>query len=92
MKIYVGQTKLTITLNMGSTLTGVDSAVIKYLKPNKLQGELEATISGQSVIHVVDTNFLTVAGDWKFWAEITWLDSTVASSEAVLVKVYNPGT
>jgi hypothetical protein len=91
MKIYVGQTKLTITLNTGVTLTGVDSVKIKYIKPSKATGELSATTSGTNVVHDVSSNFLDEPGEWRFWAEITWVDTKKSISEGVLVKVYSAG-
>ncbi len=91
-KIFVGQTKLTINLDTGSLLSGVDVARIKYTKPDATTGEFVATVSGSSIFYnIVNASEIDAEGIWSFYAHITYLDTKIIIGEVDKIRVYNPG-
>jgi hypothetical protein len=43
-KIYVGQTMLTIKINLDADITDVTTSIIKFIKPNKVTGYFPAVV------------------------------------------------
>jgi hypothetical protein len=101
-KIYVGQTRLRITVETQADLTDADIFEIKYIKPDddQTEGSWTATCDdlpgGEIYFESFVTTTLDVAGIWRFWAYITWSGSSASEDESVPgeafeLRVYNEG-
>ena len=92
-KIYVGQTKLRLTIETEADLTGATAFEIKYLKPDTTEGSFTATcpdeVKGEMYYDFLSGD-LDVAGDWTFWAFVTFT-ADVVPGEAFMIHVYNEG-
>ena len=94
MKIFKGQTALRITLKTFVDLEGIESAVIKYRKPNGSKGELAAAVGDTEnglVFHECIEGEIDVSGWWAFWAFITFADGRTAAGEAAKVYIWKEG-
>lgn len=84
-KIYVNQTRLAIQADTKIDLTGWDSALIKYEKPDHTQGSFVATVpeptSGIVEYDIASADDIDQAGPWTFWAYVTFLDGTEIAGE-----------
>ncbi len=83
--IFKNQTKLDITLSILSDISDVVSALIKFRKPNGVQGEFVATIDTgeQSISYTVTSeNDIDINGIWVFWAHLTYTNGDVIAGEA----------
>ena len=93
-KIFVSQSALRITLKTFCDLEGIESAVIKYRKPDGSTGELAAavgdTVKGV-IFHECIEGEIDVSGWWAFWAFITFVDGRTAAGEAAKVYVWSEG-
>ena len=91
-KVFVGQTKLTIRLETGSLLVDVDVALIKYKKPNNVEGNWTATVSGKDIFYDIATiNDLDINGVWEFYAHITYVNSTIIMGEVSKLQIFKEG-
>lgn len=101
-KIYVGQTRLRVTLETEADLTDADVFEIKYIKPDtdSTEGAWTATCDdlpkGEIYFEGFTSTTLDVAGTWRVWAYVTWSGSSAAEDESVPgeayeLKVYNEG-
>ena len=91
-KVFVGQTKLTIRLETGSLLTDVDVALIKYKKPNNIEGNWTATVSGKDIFYDIATiNDLDIDGLWEFYAHILYNDTRIIIGEVAKLQVFKEG-
>lgn len=95
-KIYVGQTMLTIKIQLDADITDVTTSLIKYIKPNKSTGFFTAVVESveDGIIKyiVMNTSDLDMPGKWKFWAHLTYSDSRVIASTPTEVEVFKEGT
>ena len=94
-KIFVNQTKLTLTLDIQDDLTNVTTALIKYINPNGTTGDFIATIDvpTKRISYVVSsTNDINVVGSWKLWAHLTYNDGKEIAGQASPMVVYKEGT
>jgi len=99
-KIYVGQTRLRITLETQADLTDADVFEIKYIDGNGDEGVWVATCDdlpgGEIYFETFVTTTLDVSGLWRFWAYITWEGSSASEDESVPgesfeLRVHNEG-
>lgn len=91
-KVFVGQTKLTITLDTGSKLTDVSVALIKYKKPNGVNDNFIATVLNNTIFYdIASATDLDSDGVWELYAHITYTDTSVIIGEKALLRVYKPG-
>jgi len=93
-KIFVSQSALRITLKTFIDLKGINSAVIKYRKPDGSTGELSAAVGDTDkgvIFHECIEGEINVSGWWAFWAFITFKDGRTAAGEAAKVYVWNEG-
>lgn len=94
-KIYQNQTKLKINIDCNSSLANVVSAIISHIKPNKKTGFFPAEIdlANQSVFYLVNSvDDIDVAGDWVFWANLTFDDGKKLPSESKIITIYKEGS
>jgi len=92
-KIYVGQTKLRLTVECLADLTGATAQVIKYIKPDESTGSFTAILPEAAkgdIYYDFQTDDLDMSGDWTFWSYITFADGSVPG-EAFTIHVYNEG-
>ena len=92
MKIYVGQSNLTLSMITNVTLTSVSSAVIKYKKPNSDEGQWSGTVNNTLVEYSFSDGDLNVAGTWTVWVYITFTNTKVSIGEPSTFEVYTQGT
>ena len=94
-KIYVGQSKLRITINTGADLTGASAIQIQYKKANGSTNTLTAQCDDYETGIVYwdspATSIFTTSGTYWFWVKITYPDTKVMFSESTVFKVYNLG-
>lgn len=94
-KIFVGQTKLILKVTANHDVTGATATIIKAKKPSGTTVDLTATVEDALTGILVFSDFqattLDEAGDWKFWAYVTFADGKVAAGEPVVQTVYNVG-
>jgi hypothetical protein len=94
-RIFVAQTALRITLKTFCNLEGIISAVIKYRKPNKEEGEFSAAVKDTDkgiIFHEVIEGEIDVSGWWVLWAFITFEDGRTAAGEAAKVFIWKEGS
>lgn len=93
-KIYVGQTALKIELETETDLTGATAQLIKYKKPDGSTGSFIASIvdtkGGIIEYDVGDTADLNQAGEWTFWAHLTF-GTGVVPGEPITIEIFNEG-
>lgn len=93
-KIYKGQTALRITVKTFTDLEDIENAVIKYRKPDGVEGEFSAAVSDMTngiIFHECIEGDLDLSGWWSFWAYITFSDGRTAAGEAAKVYIWNEG-
>jgi hypothetical protein len=94
-KIYVNQTQLRIQLNVGVSVVGALALKIKYTKPTGVSGEFvasEDTSTTKTIYYDFSQPDLNVAGDWLFWAYVTFANGKSAPGEPVRIKIWAEGT
>ena len=94
MKIFKGQSALRIVVKTFVDLEGIESAIIKYRKPNGKTGELAAAVGDTEsglIFHECIEGEIDVSGWWAFWAFITFADGRTAAGEASKVYVWKEG-
>ncbi|MFP3041732.1 hypothetical protein LQZ19_07905 [Treponema primitia] len=93
-RIYKGQSALRITVKTFTDLEGVESAVIRYRKPDGSVGSFAAGVGDVArgvLFHECIEGELDKAGWWMFWAFITFADGRTAAGEAARVFVWKEG-
>ena len=91
-QIFVGQTKLDINLDFETDITGYQTVLVKYIKPDgTTTGSFTATVDdaalGLASYTVTSATDIDVPGDWVFWGHITYTDNTVIAGEPQIVNV-----
>ena len=92
-KIYVGQTKLRLTVETKADLTGATAHVIKYIKPDSTAGSFTAVcddLPGGEIYYDFLLGDLDVSGPWTFWAYVTFT-TDVIPGESFKINVHNEG-
>jgi len=92
-RIYNGQTKLRIRLDTSQNISGAD-AYIKYKKPSGKTGTWTATVddaASGTIYYAVGAGDIDEAGQWKFWAYITFGGGLSAPGKVAVVQVYDEG-
>jgi hypothetical protein len=93
-RIYKGQTALRITARTFTDLGGIESAVIRYRKPDGSTGSFSAGVADAGagvVFHECLEGDIDVSGWWTFWAFVTFADGRQAAGEAGRVFVWEEG-
>ena len=93
-RIFKGQTALRLTLKTFTDLEDINSAIIRYKKPNGKFGEFSAAVGDVEkgvIFHEVIEGEIDVSGWWVFWAFITFSDGRTAAGEAAKVYVWQEG-
>jgi len=95
-KIYVNQTALRLQLYVGTDVDTALSLKIKYTKPDSETIyefiALEPTDAVKSIYYDFQEGDLNVAGQWIFWAYVTFSDGRSAPGEPVKIRVWEEGT
>lgn len=92
-KIYVGQTKLRLTVDTKVNLTTSTSVTIKCIKPDGTTDSFSATVDSTTE---GDIYYDFVAGDldqggiWTLWAFVTF-NNGFAPGEPFTIRVYTEG-
>jgi hypothetical protein len=93
-RIFKGQSALRITVRTFADLGDVDSAVVKYRKPDGSAGEFGAGVGDAAkgiIFHECIEGEIDMAGWWRFWAFITFADGRTAAGETAKVFVWEEG-
>jgi len=93
-KIFKGQSALRIVVKTFIDLEGIESAIIKYRKPNGKTGELAAAVGDTEtgiIFHEVIEGEIDASGWWAFWAFITFGDGRTAAGEATNIYIWKEG-
>jgi len=93
-RIFKGQSALRITLKTFIDLEGIESAVIRYRKPDGKAGEFAAGVSDIArglISHECLEGEIDVSGWWAFWAFVVFADGRTAAGEAAKVYVWQEG-
>jgi hypothetical protein len=93
-RVYKGQSALRLTVKTFTDLEGLNSAVIKYRKPDGSAGEFGAGVGDEAkgvVFHECIEGEIDMAGWWALWALITFADGRTAAGEAARVCVWEEG-
>ena len=94
--IYTGQSELTINLDTKVDLTNANTAIINYIKPNKVKGSWSAiitdTTNGIITYEIQSPDTIDIAGFWVFYAEINYNNGGVAYGNSVRLYVGEKGT
>lgn len=94
-RLHIGQTRLRISLTCGTNLSTATTVLIKYKKPNGVQGYWTAVISNATtgIIYydVANTTDLDMEGAWTLWSHVTFDDGDVAAGDPVKMAVYTEG-
>ena len=93
-KIFKDQSALRITLKTFTDLEDVQSAIIRYKKPNGKFGEFAAAVGDVAkgvIFHEVIEGEIDISGWWLFWAFVTFADGRTAAGEAAKVFVWQEG-
>jgi hypothetical protein len=96
-KVYVNQDSLRIRLTTSVDITGATSLQIRYKKPSGSTSQVTATSEDDAdgIIYYdlpQGSTLLDEAGDWLFWAYVTFSDNRSAPGEPARVHVYEAGT
>ena len=93
-KIFKEQSALRITVKTFTDLEDVETAVIKFCKPDGSTGEFAAAVGDTArgvVFHEVIEGDIDACGWWTFWAFVTFADGRTAAGEAAKVYVWQEG-
>jgi len=93
VNIYKDQTSLQIRLTIGENLSVTTRVLIKYRKPNGLEGWYPATILDEAtgVVAFDVVCGLNDVGFWTTWAYVYYEDGTVAPGDPTEFGVYKEG-
>jgi hypothetical protein len=95
-KVFSGQTKLTITIELNTAITDVDTAVIQYETPRAVKGEWPATIvdseTGILRLEISTEQQTRPAGRWKVWPKLTYVDGKIIYGTVNTIDFNAPGT
>ena len=90
-KVYKNQTSLRVRLTLGVDITDAIVKQIKYQKPSGIVGYWNATVEDATegiIYYDITTNDINEAGQWKFWAYITFSDGRSAPGEYATETIY----
>ena len=93
-RIFKKQSALRITLKTFCDLEGIESAVIKYRKPNMKNGEFPAAVGDTAkgvIFYECIEGDIDVSGWWAFWAFVTFADGRTAAGETTRVYIWDEG-
>jgi hypothetical protein len=93
-RVYAGQSALRITVKTFADLEDIDSALIKYKKPNGSTGSFAAAVGDAEkgiIFHECIEGELDKSGWWTLWAFITFGDGRTAAGEAVRLFIWSEG-
>lgn len=94
-KVYVGQSKLKINVNVGQDVTGA-TVQIYYIKPSKDTGSFETTIddavNGLISFDIADETTFDEVGTWTFYSKIIFSDLKVSYGEPFNLLINPLGT
>jgi hypothetical protein len=93
-RIFAGQTALRLTLKTGADLEGINTAAIKYKKPDGTAGSFAAGVTDSErgiICHECVEGEIDMPGWWTLWAFVTFADGRTAAGETAKVFVWNEG-
>jgi len=95
-KIYVGQTELSIRLITGIDVTGAQSTLIKYKKPDddnvySWTASIEDATNGIIYYNIASEEDLDTSGKWKFWAYVVLSSGNIGIGKPTFHDIYDEG-
>jgi hypothetical protein len=93
---YLNQSNARLELETKDGLTDVASAKIKYIKPDKTEGEWQAGITGTIVFYDFTKNIeggseLDQLGEWIVWPFLIYNDGRTLPGDADILIVFKEG-
>lgn len=93
--VFIGQTKLRLTLMTQTDLSGYIEAHIKYRKPSGKEGYFTGTVPepavGNIIYDITENDSLDEEGFWIFWPEVFFFDDTKAFGRSQSVYIFPEG-
>ena len=93
-KIYQGQASLTMKVYTGCVLSGAEETLIKYRKPDGLEGSFPAGVLDETegiLGYDVQAGDLDLVGWWRLWAWVGFPGGKSAPGDVVKVFVHKEG-
>lgn len=94
MKVFKGQTDLTIKLDCNADLTDTTTALIKFKKPSGTTGSWTATVEdipNGIIAYDVQSGDLDESGGYRLWAHLTNNLGEIIMGEVAKLSVYQEG-
>lgn len=93
-RIYKNQGSLTFKVATGIDLSGAETALLKYRKPDETEGSFPLTVEDETagiLRYNLTGDELDQSGWWTLWAYVTFLGGRSAPGEAVRIYVAEEG-
>ena len=93
-RIYKGQSSLKITVKTYIDLTGAEECLIKYRKPDGMEGSFVGTISDEQegiFNYEIKPGEIDLSGWWRFWAFVTFTGGRTAPGKSRKRFVWEEG-
>lgn len=94
--LFTNQTALTIQATVGENISGAQSLLIKYIKPDGTAGNFTAVSaddeSGILQYAVTSEDDIDQSGPWVFWGYVTFADGKSAPGETYEQWFYPEGS
>ena len=94
-RIYQNQGSLSFKVLTGIDLSGAETCLLKYKKPDQSEGSFPLTIEeelGGILRYNLLEGDLDLSGWWTFWAHLTFLGGKSAPGEPVRIFVAPEGS
>ena len=92
--IYTNQSAVKIRLTGLGSLSDIVAQKIKYIEPDGVEGEWDATVedasSGIIYYNLLPSQFLK-EGTYRFWAKLTDTDGRTSIGDVATTRVYKEG-
>ena len=93
--MIVGSTDQKLVVNVEKDISGFQDAYILYIRPDRTTGQFVATVT-DSVYGIIEYSMINatdidMAGDWIFYAKISYADATVGYGEPFIVTAKDQG-
>ena len=94
-RIFKDQSSLKITVKTYINLSGSDECLVKYRKPDGVEGSFTATVTAPDegvVSYEVKTGDIDISGWWIFWVYVHFIDGRSAPGKMSRIFVWDEGS
>ena len=93
--MIVGSTDQKFVVDVFKDISDYQEVYIMYIKPDKTTGSFLATVTNISLgiieYEVVNATDIDIAGDWIFYAKITYTDLSIGYGQPFIKTAKNQG-